>query len=124
MSRVGFKSSRGNRLSTPIANTRGRWIAVNRYIPLPTGLGFLIESEGNLLISAVLVDHEGEQLNVQCQMRMIDEYLSPTSLPQLLQPHWESTGWRPRRLLCCARVEREEDAVLRGEGARCFSSIR
>ena len=40
---MGFKSSRGNCLSNPIANTRGRWIAVNRYIPLPTGLGFLIE---------------------------------------------------------------------------------
>ena len=35
-------SSRGNSLSNPITNTRGRWIAVNRYIPLLTGLGFLI----------------------------------------------------------------------------------
>ena len=41
---MGFKSSRGNCLSTPITNTRGRWIAVNRYIPLPTGLGFLISA--------------------------------------------------------------------------------
>ena len=42
--RVGSFHSHRNGLSIPITNTRGRWIAVNRYLPLLTGLGFLIMS--------------------------------------------------------------------------------
>ena len=44
MYRVGSFHSHRNGLSIPITNTRGRWIAVNRYLPLLTGLGFLIDS--------------------------------------------------------------------------------